>query len=118
MPVRIVDNPVESRGWSELLDRHPSASVFHSPGWLSALRQTYGYEPFVVTTSRGPQLENGIVGCRLKSWTSRRLVSLPFSDHCDPLVDDFDDLAEMLAFLAGEARTAGWRSVELRPQVV
>ncbi len=51
MPVRIVEDPVGDPRWSELLDRHPAASIFHSPGWLSALRQTYGYEPFVVTTS-------------------------------------------------------------------
>ena len=116
MTVRIVEDPVEDPSWSGLLDRHPAASVFHSPGWLSALRQTYGYEPFVVTTSPGPMLENGVVVCRVKGWTSRRLVSLPFSDHCDPLVDRSDDLSEILALLAGEARTASWRSVELRPR--
>ena len=116
MPVRIVEDHVGDPRWSELLDRHPAAAVFHSPGWLSALRQTYGYEPFVVTTSQGPTLENGVVVCRVKSWTSRRLVSLPFSDHCDPLVDRPGDLSEILAHLAGEARTAGWRSVEVRPR--
>src|SRR4030081_3521338 len=97
MPVRIIENPVGDRHWSELLERHPAASVFHSPGWLHALRQTYGYEPFVVTTSPGPTLENGLVVCRVKGWTSRRLVSLPFSDHCDPLLSDGSaDLSEML----------------------
>lgn len=119
MAVRIVEDPVGDPRWSELLDRHPAASVFHSPGWLSALRQTYEYEPFVVTTSPGPTLENGVVVCRVKGWTSRRLVSLPFSDHCDPLLSDGSaDLSEMLAFLAGEARTAGRGSVELRPRTV
>ena len=116
--MRIVEDPIADPSWSGLLDRHPAASIFHSPGWLSALRQTYGYEPFVVTTSPGPTLENGLVVCRVKGWTSRRLVSLPFSDHCDPLVDGSDDLSEMLAHVAGEARTAGWRSVELRPRAV
>lgn len=117
MSVRIINDPIADPGWSKLLDRHPAASVFHSPGWLSALRQTYGYEPLVVTTSPGPTLENGVVVCRVAGWTSRRLVSLPFSDHCDPLVDDSGDLSEMIARLADEAGRAGWRSVELRPRV-
>ena len=31
-------------------------------------------------------LENGFLFCRVESWlTGRRLVSLPFSDHCEPL---------------------------------
>jgi hypothetical protein len=118
MRVRIVEDPIGDSRWSELLDRHPAASVFHSPGWLSALRQTYGYEPFVATTSPGPLLENGVVVCQVKGWSSRRLVSLPFSDHCDPLAGGSGDLSELLAFLAGETRRAGWRSVELRPRAV
>ena len=61
MPARIVHDPIENPRWAALLDRHPSASIFHTPGWLSALRQTYGYEPFVVTTSPGSTIENGLV---------------------------------------------------------
>jgi CelD/BcsL family acetyltransferase involved in cellulose biosynthesis len=116
--VRIVEDPVRHPSWAELLERHPAASIFHLPGWLGALKKTYGYEPFVVTTSPGPTLLNGLVVCRVKGWTSRRLVSLPFSDHCDPLVDGSDDLSEMLELLAGEARTTRRGSVELRPQSV
>ena len=99
MPVRIVEDPVGDPRWSELLERHPAASIFHSPGWLSALQKTYGYEPFVVTTSPGPTLENGLAVCRVKGWMSRRLVSLPFSDHCAPLVDRPSELSEILARL-------------------
>jgi CelD/BcsL family acetyltransferase involved in cellulose biosynthesis len=115
MTVRIVEDPVGDPQWMTLLDRHPAASVFHSPGWLRALRQTYGYEPFVVTTSTGSTLENGMVVCRVKGWGASRLVSLPFSDHCAPLVDRYDDLSEMLSHLTGEVRAARWGSVELRP---
>ncbi|RPI50303.1 MAG: GNAT family N-acetyltransferase [Acidobacteria bacterium] len=116
MSVEIVEDAIGDPRWSELLDRHPAASIFHSPGWLSALRQTYGYEPFVVTTSPGPVLDNGLVACRVKGWTSRRLVSLPFSDHCDPLVDSADDVSKMLAFLSAHARATDCQSVELRPR--
>jgi CelD/BcsL family acetyltransferase involved in cellulose biosynthesis len=118
MHARIVEDPVEDPGWTDLLDRHPAASVFHSPGWLSALRQTYGYESFLVTTSDSSALNNGIVVCRVKGWAMRRLVSLPFSDHCDPLVDRSEDLCEMLALLGAETRTTGCRSIELRPRTI
>ena len=114
--MRIIENPIEDPSWSELLARHPNASVFHSPGWLSALRQTYGYEPFVVTTSASATLEDGLVLCRVKGWRTRRLVSLPFSDHCDPLVNRSNELAEMLLRLTGETQDKMWGSVELRPR--
>jgi hypothetical protein len=82
-------NPLRDPRWETLVRRHPHASVFHSSGWLEALRRTYDYEPIVFTTTPpGSELNGGMLFCSVKSWlTGRRLVSLPFSDHCDPLVD-------------------------------
>ena len=44
-------DPVEDPRWPEFLERHPRACVFHTPGWLEALRRTYGYEPIGYTSS-------------------------------------------------------------------
>jgi CelD/BcsL family acetyltransferase involved in cellulose biosynthesis len=114
-PVFVLD-PLADTRWDDLLERHPRASVFHSRGWLDALRRTYGYEPiFLTTTGQGP-LANGLALCRVRTITSRRLVSLPFSDHCDPLVDRPDDLSEMIEFLGSEVVKRRCRSFELRPR--
>jgi CelD/BcsL family acetyltransferase involved in cellulose biosynthesis len=90
--------------------------VFHTTGWLEALQRTYGYEPVALTTSPpGSNLENAIAFCRVRSWvTGRRLVSLPFSDHCDPLAGT-EDLATLTEALLVEQRERGWRYIELRP---
>ena len=116
--MRIVHDPIENPQWSALLERHPAASIFHTPGWLNALRQTYGYRPFVVTPSTGAALDSGLVACEVKGWASRRLVSLPFSDHCDPLMENPADLSDTLTFLLDHARTSGSTSVEVRPTPV
>ncbi len=108
-------DPITNPQWGAFIDRHPAASIFHSPGWLTALKSTYGYEPFVLTTSKGPTLQNGIVACRIKSWASRRLVSLPFSDHCQPLVSTANDLVDLLSRLSERAHAERCRSIELRP---
>src|ERR1700688_3432928 len=85
---QLVD-PLRDYRWEELVQRHPQASIFHSKAWLSALAKTYGYTPVVYTTSPKQQmLRDGIVFCRVESrLTGRRLVCLPFSDYCEPLVD-------------------------------
>src|SRR5437667_12869495 len=95
-------DPLRDPRWPEFVERHPRASIFHTPGWLEALQRTYGYEPVVFTTSRpGEQLQDGVVFCRVKSWLVRlRLVSLPFSDHTEPLVSNQENLLKLLAFLA------------------
>lgn len=110
-------DPLRDPRWSEFVERHPDASVFHSTGWLEALRRTYDYEPVVVTTSgKDEPLSNGIVLCRVRSWvTGHRIVSLPFSDHCDPLVDDTRELEALIAFLKAEVECGRYRYLEMRP---
>jgi Acetyltransferase (GNAT) domain len=105
-------DPIADARWAQLLDRDARATVFHSQGWLQALRQTYGYEPVVITTSSPSRpLANGMVFCEIRSWfTGSRLVSLPFSDHCEPLVE-----AEDPGEIAHRPDSDQWRYIELRP---
>ena len=86
-------DPLTDPRWEEFLQKHPRASMFHSRAWLNALRRTYGFPTTAFTTSPdGRELKNAIVFCRVESWiTGRRLVSLPFSDHCEPLIDTRED---------------------------
>ena len=108
-------NPLTDARWQAFVARHPEASVFHQVGWLRALQLTYKYEPFVLTTAaRQESLTNGLVLCHLSSWlTGSRLVSLPFSDHCEPLFSDVESTVAILDSLRDSA--SGLKYVELRP---
>jgi len=103
--------------WDELVARHPNASVFHHRAWLETLNRTYGYEPYVLTSSPFDQpLQNGIVMCRVSSWiTGARLVSLPFSDHCEPLLQEGDEAEEFIHWMQDVCDLQKWRYLELRP---
>jgi hypothetical protein len=109
-------DPIEDERWEEFLQKHPAASIFHTPGWLEALQRTYGYQPVAFTTSPpGAPLTNGSVFCRISSWLSgRRLVSLPFSDHCTPLVESSEQLTALLASLRESLDSEKWKYVEIR----
>lgn len=110
-------DPTKDARWAEFVGRHPKASVFHTVGWLKALRRTYGYEPVAFTTSSpAGELKNGLVFCRVKSWlTGRRLVSLPFSDHCEPLCDSVQDLNFLIRYVQTALEHQEWKYVEIRP---
>lgn len=112
-----IANPLSDSRWDELVARHPRASAFHRRGWLESLARTYGYEPLVLTSSpAGEPLQDGIVLCRVASWiTGTRLVSLPFADHCDPLLQDADESREFSNWLQAECDRKRWDYVELRP---
>jgi hypothetical protein len=111
-------DPIHDPRWGEFVEREASACVFHSVPWLEAIRRTYGYSPIAYTTCPpSAPLSNGVVFCRIRSWiTGSRMVSLPFSDHCEPLLDNsesFDAIAQELnrEFVAGN-----WKYIELRPK--
>jgi hypothetical protein len=110
-------DPTSDDRWSKLVERHPKASVFHTVNWLKALRQTYRYEPVVFTTSSPTsELKNGLLFCRIESWlTGYRLVSLPFSDHCEPLCDPGEDLNFLIDYLRTTMDRQKLKYLEVRP---
>jgi hypothetical protein len=114
-------DPLRDPRWAQFVESHPMATVFHTPAWLNVLKQTYGYEPVVLTTSSsGHPLKNGLVSCRVSSFlTGSRYVSLPFTDHCQPLVDNgkTNELSAILLFLRQDLGARKWNYGEIRPLV-
>jgi CelD/BcsL family acetyltransferase involved in cellulose biosynthesis len=110
-------SPLRDPRWEVFVNSHPRASVFHSTNWLRALQTAYGYDPLVVTTSSpDAALTNGLVLCRVDSWlTGRRFVSLPFSDHCEPLVSNSNELDNLLVHTMRHVDAGKWKYIEIRP---
>ena len=110
--------PLEDPRWDEFVFRSPNSTVFHTAEWLRALRRTYGYEPVAFTTSSADDsIENALLFCRVQSWlTGNRLVSLPFSDHCAPLVQNPDDVSRLFSAAESEIVSKKMDYLELRTQ--
>lgn len=116
MTIHEID-PIRDERWEELLQNHPDASVFHTRGWLEALRRTYGYRPVAFTLSPpGYPLTNAVPFCHVSGWLNgHRLVSLPFSDHSVPLVEHSGQLSALLVGLQEKRRCGKWSYIEMRP---
>jgi hypothetical protein len=112
-------DPLMDPRWPELVERHGNASVFHTREWLRALELTYGYEPVALTTSNPSKpLTDALLCCLVRSWlTGDRLVSLPFSDHCEPLIRHPEAFDRLIAFVEGARSHRGWKYVEVRSAV-
>ena len=115
-PFQLIE-PLKDHRWEDFLQRHPRSSIFHTKSWLQVLHRTYGYEPVAFTTTpAGQDLENAVVFCVVKSsLVGPRLVSLPFSDHTDLLLDNQNDLSNLLTLLEQGQAEGKWKSVEFRP---
>ena len=80
-------DPIADPRWARFVDATPGASVFAHPAWLELLARCYRYEfSSLCTTGDDGELVVGMPLARVESrLTGRRLVSLPFSDHCPPV---------------------------------
>ena len=109
-------DPLVDPRWPGFLTHHRQASVFHTREWLEALRRTYGYAPVVYSTCAPvDELTNGLVMCRVNSWlTGRRLVSVPFADHCEPLVDGVRERMAIVAAIRETVRSENLKYAEIR----
>jgi hypothetical protein len=109
-------DPLRDARWPELLQSDPRASVFHTTGWLEALRRTYGCEPTAFTTSAPEEkLQNGVVFCRVKDWVRGcRMVSVPFSDHCQPLINKWEEWDTLVSALKEYQGPKKWKYIEFR----
>ena len=114
MRVSVID-PITDPRWRTIVHRHPAAGIFHTPEWLSALQRTYRYQTLAyVGTGFGDEITCGIPFCRVRSAiTGHRLVSLPFSDHCQPLVSNPEELNELLSAVQSDIRRQRLRYVEI-----
>lgn len=81
-------DPLRDPRWGELLHASDDALAFHHPAWLELLRDQYGYEMGAWTVpGPGGALSAGLPFAHVASrLTGRRLVALPFSDLCPPVL--------------------------------
>lgn len=116
MTPRQID-PLTDPRWSAFTESHPRASVFHTPAWLEALKRTYGCVPEALTTAGpGQELSDGLVYCGSSSWlTGKKLISVPFADHCEVLTDRDRTCNDLLALLKSRVDEGGWHYCEIRP---
>jgi lipid II:glycine glycyltransferase (peptidoglycan interpeptide bridge formation enzyme) len=84
--------PFEAR-WIEFTLSHAQANIFHHPAWINLLVKCYDYNAFLVTVEDEHKIHSGVPVIYVNSQlTGRRLISLPFTDHCIPLSESENSL--------------------------
>lgn len=114
---KVID-PTEDPRWDAFVLKHPLGSLFHHSVWKQLIEKTYHYEPHYLILENGNHgLRAGLPAFVVRSLlTGRRMVSLPFADCCDPLVDNQEDLDWLINALHQHARALHTPSLEVRAQ--
>jgi CelD/BcsL family acetyltransferase involved in cellulose biosynthesis len=64
-----------------------SKSLFSSASWIGVIEDTYGFKVKASTLVCDGQVRAAILFTEVDDIRGRRVISLPFSDYCDPLVN-------------------------------
>jgi CelD/BcsL family acetyltransferase involved in cellulose biosynthesis len=95
--------------WQELIREHRS-DVFHSPAWLQVLAGTYDLDTrALILLDEAGQPRAGLAYCPIEDMRPARNVSLPFSDYCDPLVNDSDEWYRLIEPLVAQGHPIALR---------
>jgi len=112
--IQIVD-PTHFPSWDAMLLRTPGASFFHGSAWARVLSESYGYTPLYFTVMEGDKFRALVPMMEVSSFlTGKRGVSLPFTDYCEPIIEEGISLQELLDHIVEYGRKRGWKHVELR----
>jgi CelD/BcsL family acetyltransferase involved in cellulose biosynthesis len=93
------------------LQSHGMGSLFGSRSWIEALSATYGVQVQASILQRGGSTTAAILFCEIDDLRGRRVISLPFSDYVDPLVDDEEDWNRLVAPLLDKGVPVRFRSL-------
>jgi serine/alanine adding enzyme len=91
-------------------------SFYHQPAWLDLISTLYGYTIHHLTTTNASGQITGLLPlCAMQSrLTGKRLVALPFSDHCPLLAADEASARDLIEQAIGLAEQQQARYLELR----
>jgi len=110
----VLVDPVGDPLWLQLL-AEKRGSIFHSPAWASVLSEAYGLSVQVhLTTDLAGRPLGGLPFCQISDPVSDRIVSLPFSDYCDPLLTSPQDWEVLFAELETRGMPVSFRCLDDR----
>jgi hypothetical protein len=116
--IQFTDPTVDKR-WDDYVKDHPNGSLYHTSTWNRIIQQSFGYHPYYMKMLDSQNNVTGIAPFFLiKSiLTGNRLVSLPFSDHCDVLLDNPLDMNILHPFILESAAQLKAEYIELKSRL-
>ncbi|WP_348344628.1 GNAT family N-acetyltransferase [Ignavibacterium sp.] len=112
--VKII-NPLDIPNWNNEILRLTDYSFFHSLEWTLVLADTYKYKPVYFCLFKDNMISSVVPAMEINSkLTGKRLVSLPFSDFCEPLLGSIDESEIIKENIINYCTTNNLKFIEFR----
>lgn len=105
--------------WLDFISAHPSSNIFHHPNWHLVLKNQYNFNVFILAcVDAKDEITAGIPFCENKSiFGKTNWISLPFSDHCQPLFNGLDSITKIEKYLVKRYNEGRINSIEIRGEI-
>jgi hypothetical protein len=108
-------NPISFPDWDDLVLSHPDYSFFHSSAWAKTLFESYHYTPLYFAVLNENKLSAVVPMMEVNSFlTGKRGVSLPFTDYCEPIVNENIQFRDLWDSVIEYGKKGRWKSLEIR----
>jgi lipid II:glycine glycyltransferase (peptidoglycan interpeptide bridge formation enzyme) len=112
----VIGNLYDDNRWDNFVFNHQLGTIYHTSAWGKVLKETYHFEPlhFYFKKKNG-ELSGGAPFFLIKNrLMGKRIIALPFSDYCDPLLDDTEDVVALQRELYEFIEKENIHSIEIR----
>jgi len=108
--------PMADRRWNDFVRSHRYGSFYHLAEWGEVLQKTFSYKPYYLVVKQNGAIRAGLAMMFIDRWlTGKRLVALPRTPYCDPLVTSKRDMQVLIEHLQAIVQTSGKMYFELKP---
>lgn len=108
-------DPAEYPDWNDLILSNGESSFFHTTAWAKTICESYDYNPIYFTQLNDNRLLTLIPLMEINSiLTGKRGVSLPFTDYCEPIVDESIPFRDVFDYIITYGKKKAWKYIELR----
>lgn len=108
-------NPLKKNNWNDIILQQKHYSFFHSKEWAEVLYRTYGYLPKYFCYIEDKTISCIIPFMQINSFlTGKRIVSLPFSDFCEPIFTSSNNVESLKVNIINYSRKNKLDYIEFR----
>lgn len=90
--------------WDNFIKSHPNGTPYHLSCWLRAIYETYSFKPNLYTIQNYNNELVGVLPCFASNglFGKHKITSLPFSDNCGPLTQNYIQEGKLIQHLIDE----------------
>ncbi len=114
--VELID-PLSDARWDSFVTNHPAGTIYQHSCWLKVISLTHKHvKPLAFIIEDEDCNIRAAIPCFIvkSKLTGTRIVSLPFSSYCDPLVDCTEDFVKLLDRITAKVENVSASYYELR----